>query len=79
MVREELLRLSRAVAKKRAMSRDRLPAELSTAYAASGMVEIIASWLRQDTHYPVEFVADLMVELVFNPIKKVSTSPSPKF
>jgi hypothetical protein len=61
------------------MPSDRLPAELSTAFSASAMVEIIAWWLRQDEPYPAEFVPDLMVKMVFNPIRAVSTSPHLKF
>jgi AcrR family transcriptional regulator len=79
VIREELMHLARTVSAERAMPGDRLPAELSTAFSASAMMEIIAWWLRQATHYPPEFVADLMVEMVFNPIRAVSTSPFLKF
>jgi AcrR family transcriptional regulator len=79
VIRAEMLRLSRHTAAERAFPGDRLPSDLSTAYSTSGMVEIIAWWLRQNSHYSTEFVADLMVELVFNPIKTVSTSPNLKF
>jgi len=61
------------------MPGDRLPAELSTAFSGSAMVEIIAWWLRQDEPYPAEFVTDLMVQMVLNPIRTVSTSPHLKF
>jgi AcrR family transcriptional regulator len=79
VIREELVRLAREVSQERSMPGDRLPAELSTAFSASAMMEIIAWWLRQETHYSAEFVADLMVEMVFNPIRAVSTSPFLKF
>lgn len=79
VIREELIRLARAISDERAMPDDRLPAELSTAFSGSAMVEIIAWWLRQKDHYSAEFVADLMVEMVFNPITVVSTSPNLKF
>jgi AcrR family transcriptional regulator len=79
IIREELIRLARAVSDERAMPDDRLPAELGTAFSGSAMVEIIAWWLRQKDRYPAEFVADLMVEMVFNPITAVSTSPNLKF
>jgi AcrR family transcriptional regulator len=79
MIRDELIRLARAVSDERAMPGDRLPAELSTAFSGSAMMEIIAWWLRQEDRYPAEFVADLMVEMVFNPIRAVSTSPYLKF
>lgn len=79
MIREELVRLARVVSGERAMPGDRLPAELSTAFAGGAMAEIIAWWLRQDEHYPAEFVADLIVQMVFNPIRAVSTSPHLKF
>jgi AcrR family transcriptional regulator len=78
-IREDLIRLARAVSSERSMPGDRLPAELSTAFSGSAMVEIIAWWLRQDEPYEAEFVADLMVEMVFNPIRAVSTSPHLKF
>jgi AcrR family transcriptional regulator len=73
-IREELIRLARAVSAERAVQGDRLPAELGTAFSGSATVEIIAWWLRQEVPYSAEFVADLMVELVFNPIRTVSTS-----
>jgi AcrR family transcriptional regulator len=79
VVRTEMLRLSRVVAAERAVPDDRLPAELATAYSTSGTVEILSWWLRQDTRYEPEFVADLMVQLVFNPIRAASTSPHLKF
>lgn len=79
VIREELIRLARAVSDERAMPGDRLPADLGTAFSGSAMVEIIAWWLRQERPYPVELVADLMVEMVFNPIRAVSTSPHLKF
>src|SRR5262249_1469122 len=79
VIREELIPLARAGSGERSMPGDRLPAELSTAFSASAMVEIIAWWLRQDERYSAEFVADLMVEMVFNPIRAVSTSPDLKF
>lgn len=79
VIREELIRLARTISDERAMPGDRLPAELGTAFSGSAMVEIIAWWLRQEMPYPVEFIADLMVEMVFNPIRAVSTSPHLKF
>jgi AcrR family transcriptional regulator len=79
VVRAEMLRLSRAVAAERAVADDRLPAELSTAYSTGGTLEILSWWLRQDTRYEPEFVADLMVQLVFDPVRAVSTSPYLKF
>lgn len=78
-VRAELLRLSRGVADERAVPDDRLPPELSTAYSASGMMEILSWWLRQETRHEPEFVADLIVQLVFDPIRAASTSPFLKF
>jgi AcrR family transcriptional regulator len=79
LIREEYVRLARQVAKGRSMPGDRLPATLSTAVSSRAIVEIIAWWLRQETPYSAEFVADLMVELIFNPIRAVSTSPDLKF
>jgi AcrR family transcriptional regulator len=78
-IREEILSRSRAIAAVRADPEDRLPSELSTSYSASAMVEILAWWLRQDEGYSAEFVADLIVEMVFNPVRAVSTSKSLKF
>lgn len=78
-VRAELLRLSRGVADERAVPDDRLPPELSTAYSASGMMEILSWWLRQKTRHEPEFVADLIVQLVFDPIRAASTSPYLRF
>lgn len=78
-VRAELLRLSRSVAGERAVPDDRLPPALATAYSASGMMEILSWWLRQEARHEPEFVADLIVQLVFDPIRAVSTSPYLKF
>jgi hypothetical protein len=61
------------------MPGDRLPASLSAAVSGRAMVEVIAWWLQQDAQYSAEFVADLMVELIFNPIRAVSTSNNLKF
>jgi AcrR family transcriptional regulator len=79
VIREELVGLARDVSSRRAMPGDRLPADLGTAFSASAMMEIIAWWLRQETDCPADFVADLMVEMVFNPIRAVSSSPDLKF
>lgn len=77
--REELLDHSRRIASLRADPDDRLPPDLATGYAASGMVEILSWWLRQDGSYSAEFVADLIVAMVFDPVRAVSTSPDLKF
>jgi len=79
IVRAEMLRLSREVAAERAVPSDRLPSDLSTAVSASTTLEILSWWLRQEKRHDCEFVADLMVELIFNPIRAVSTSTHLKF
>lgn len=79
IVRAEMLRLSREVAAERAMPGDHLPSELSTALSAGSTLEILSWWLRQEGSYEAEFVADLMVKLIFDPIRAISTSPNLKF
>ncbi|MBU6269312.1 MAG: TetR/AcrR family transcriptional regulator [Sphingomonadales bacterium] len=74
LICEELTRHSRAIALERAHSGDVLPWELSSAVANAAMAEIIAWWLRQDG-CPIEFAADMIVRLVHDPIRRVSTSP----
>jgi AcrR family transcriptional regulator len=79
-IREEQIRLARAVSAERSIPNDALPNDLGPAFSAGAMVEIIAWWLRQEEgRYSAEFVADLMIDLVFNPIRMVSTSPKLRF
>jgi AcrR family transcriptional regulator len=79
IVREELLNLARKDSDERSMVGDRLPIELGYTFSSTVMMEIIAWWLRQEEYYSAEFVAELMVGLVFDPIRAVSTSPNLKF
>lgn len=79
IVREEFMYLVRTVSTERSMPDDRLPPDLSLIVANSTVIEILAWWLRQDKDYSVEFVADLIVDLVFKPIAAISTAPNRKF
>lgn len=79
IVREEFMFLVRNVSQERSMPDDRLPPELSLTIANSTVIEILAWWLRQEKDYSVDFVADLIVDLVFKPIAAVSTATNRKF
>ncbi len=79
IVREEFMFLVQNVSRQRSMPDDRLPPELSLTIANSTVIEILAWWLRQEKHYPVAFVADLIVDLVFKPIAAISTATNRKF
>ncbi|WP_159987279.1 TetR/AcrR family transcriptional regulator [Novosphingobium sp. 18052] len=79
IVREEWLKLARSQAREHAHPGDRLPHDLSTAFATSALVEIVGWWLRQDQGHSVDFFADMLIELLFDPIRKASTSPNLKF
>ena len=79
IVREEFMYLARNVSRERSMPDDHLPPELSRTIANSTIVEILAWWLRQEKEYSVEFVANLIVDLVFKPIAAVSTSTNRRF
>lgn len=79
IIREEFLALARKASNERSIPGDRLPHELGYTFANAAMMEIISWWLRQEEDYSEEFVAELMVGLVFDPIRAVSTSPNLKF
>lgn len=79
VIREELRSLSLKVAEERGVADDRLPHDLSTTFANGATIDILAWWLRQEKLYSPEFVAEMMIELIFNSIKRVSTSPNLKF
>jgi AcrR family transcriptional regulator len=78
IIRDELARMSHRVAEIRGYPGDRLPPDLSNAVANAAVAEIIAWWLRQDGRYSAEYAAELMVELVHEPIRRLSTSPNLK-
>ena len=79
IVREEFMFLVRNVSQERSMPDDRLPPELSMTIANSTVIEILAWWLRQEKDYSVDFVADLIVDLVFKPIAAISTATNRRF
>lgn len=69
VMREEFVRQARALAvPDQVPPGSWLPTDLSVVFGVSGMIEILAWWLREENEYPVERVAEILDRLVVAPI-----------
>lgn len=69
-LRETFIVRSRAIALSRELRNPELPTDLMSALIASGLVEVLAWWLRNLQDYPLEVVAELLETLVLWPSNK---------
>jgi AcrR family transcriptional regulator len=67
-MREEFLRLSRAVAAKKIKKKERASTEVGIRLSAVGTLEILSWWLEQDQRVSVDRLAELYNQLVIAPV-----------
>ncbi len=70
VMREEAIRLGQELAARGPRLNPRFPAEVTAGVTASGLFEIIAWWLRQAEDYPAGEVAQMLDQLVINPMTR---------
>lgn len=67
-VRTEFIRQARIWAAKTQPQDSWLPADLSVVYATGGTIDLLAWWLAQSEHYPVDRIAEILDRLIIGPI-----------
>lgn len=67
-VREEFLRVSLEVAESQEWPDSWLPADAGAILVVSGIVELLAWWLRQANPLPIERIAEILDRIVVSPI-----------
>lgn len=72
ILREEFIRQAQERARRGPRLNPRFPGEVMAAVVASGLFEIIAWWLHQPADYPQAEVAQMLEQLVINPVTRPS-------
>lgn len=67
-IREEFLRQAQLVASVRGKQRRLMPPDLGTTLIVSGVLELLAWWLKQTDPLPIDHVAEIMDSAIVSPI-----------